>query len=85
MKRYIVILIALLATALTALAQNTIEISGTVTDQTGETLPGANVVVKDAAGLGVITDHNGEYKIKMKEYQTLIFTYIGYQPQEVLI
>ncbi|MBO4590435.1 MAG: TonB-dependent receptor [Bacteroidaceae bacterium] len=85
MKRYIVILIALLASTLTALAQNTIEISGTVTDQTGETLPGANVVVKDAAGLGVITDHNGEYKIKMKEYQTLIFTYIGYQPQEILI
>lgn len=73
MKRYIVMLIALLAFFVTAFAQNEIEISGIVTDQTGEALPGANVVVKDVAGLGVITDIDGSYKIKMKEYQTLIF------------
>ena len=85
MKRYFILLIALLALSATTFAQNEIEVSGTVSDETGEPLLGANVVVKDVAGLGVITDINGAYKIKMKEYQTLIFTYIGYQPQEILV
>lgn len=85
MKRHLVMLIALLSLTFSAIAQNTIEITGNVSDEAGEAVIGANVVVKDAAGLGVITDIDGNYAIKVKEYQTLIFSFMGYKSQEVLI
>ena len=85
MKRYLFLLTALLGILATGFAQNAVEITGTVTDETGEAIIGANVVVKDVAGLGVITDINGHYAIKMQEYQTLIFSYMGYKNQEILV
>ena len=85
MKRYLFLLTALLGIFATGFAQNAVEIMGTVTDETGEAIIGANVVVKDVAGLGVITDINGHYAIKMQEYQTLIFSYMGYKNQEILV
>ena len=70
---------------LNALAQEHLEISGTVTDATGETLIGVSVTVKDAKGLGTITNIDGKYTIKMQQYQTLVFSYIGYKPVSVLV
>ena len=54
----------------TSFAQNTIEVTGTVTDETGEAIIGANVVVKDVAGLGVITDINGHAAEEVKARPT---------------
>jgi TonB-linked SusC/RagA family outer membrane protein len=85
MKRYIIMLLSLLAVTTGALAQSEMEITGKVTDPTGEELIGVSVVVKDVKGLGVITDIEGNYKIKVRQYQTLVFSYIGYKPQEVLV
>ena len=85
MKRYLVTLIALLSITFSAFAQGTIEITGKVVDETGEGVIGANVIVKDVPGLGVITDIDGNYAIKVKEFQTLVFSYMGYHTQEVLI
>ena len=70
---------------MSALAQSEMEITGQVTDEKGEGLIGVSVVVKDVKGLGVITDIDGNYKIKVKQYQTLVFSYISYQTQEVLV
>ena len=83
MKKYIIMLMVLLGSTIGALAQNEIEVTGTVTDASGDPLIGANVTVKDSKSLGVIADINGEYKIKIKEFQTLVFSYIGYQSKEV--
>ena len=85
MKKYIAILLLAIGTSISALAQSDIEVTGTVTDPSGEPLIGANVVIKDVKGLGVITDIDGNYKIKAKEYQTLVFSYIGFKSKEVLI
>lgn len=68
-----------------ALAQEQLNISGTVTDAAGEALIGVSVTVKDAKGLGTITNIDGKYNIKMQQYQTLVFSYIGYKPVSVLI
>ena len=68
MKRYIIMLLSLLAVTTGALAQSEMEITGKVTDPTGEELIGVSVVVKDVKGLGVITDIEGNYK---KEDQAL--------------
>ena len=67
------------------LAQEQLNISGTVTDAAGEALIGVSVTVKDAKGLGTITNIDGKYNIKMQQYQTLVFSYIGYKPVSVLV
>lgn len=68
-----------------ALAQEQLNISGTVTDAAGEALIGVSVTVKDAKGLGTITNIDGKYNIKIQQYQTLVFSYIGYKPVSVLV
>lgn len=62
------------------------QISGTVTDaQTGETLPGVNILVKETS-TGASTDQDGYFELKVPSLQdTLIVTYIGYQELEVPI
>src|SRR5699024_1549982 len=59
-------------------------ITGTVTDaQSGETLPGVNILVKGTS-TGASTDAGGSYEVTVPSLQdTLVFTYIGYQRQEV--
>ena len=71
MKKYIATLMLLLATAFNAMAQQEVTITGVVSDDTGP-LPGVNVTVKDAKGLGTITNINGEYTIKMEQYKTMV-------------
>ena len=68
-----------------ALAQEQLNISGTVTDAAGEALIGVSVTVKDAKGLGTITNIDGKYNIKIQQYHTLVFSYIGYKPVSVLV
>lgn len=53
------------------------EITGVVKDNTGNTLPGVNIVEKGTSN-GVATDMNGSYKISVKEGASLIFSYVGY-------
>ena len=58
------------------------EISGTVVDVTGETVIGATVMEKGTSN-GTITDFDGNFKIKVEPGKTLVFSYIGYQTQEL--
>ena len=75
----------LLLISISVFAQKKIEVTGIVTDENKEPLIGVNVTVKDQAGLGAITDINGRYKINVEEYSRLLFSYIGFDKQEVLI
>ncbi len=58
------------------------EISGTVIDATGETVIGATVMEKGTSN-GTITDFDGNFKIKVNEGTVLVFSYIGYNSQEL--
>lgn len=60
----------------------TITVSGTVTDDSGEPLIGATVKVKDAAH-GTTTDIDGKYTLKVKQDALLIFSYIGCESKEM--
>ena len=62
-----------------------IEVTGIVTDNNKEPLIGANITVKNIPGFGVMTDINGRYKIKVPQYSTLIFSYIGFKTQELVV
>lgn len=67
-----------------AIQQETI--SGTVTDvESGEMLPGVNVMVKGTT-TGTSTDTNGGFELSVESLQdTLVFSFVGYQTQEVPI
>ncbi|MBR2292387.1 MAG: TonB-dependent receptor plug domain-containing protein, partial [Prevotella sp.] len=58
------------------------EISGTVIDATGETVIGATVMEKGTSN-GTVTDFDGNFKIKVKEGTILVFSYIGFEKQEL--
>ena len=62
-------------------AQN-IELSGKITDQTGETLPGVNVIIKGTT-IGVISDIDGNYSLSVKADDVLVFSFIGFKTQEI--
>ena len=86
MKKYILGTLCLLIYSISIYSQTkTVEVTGTVTDQHGEPLPGLSVVVKNVAGLGIMTDVDGKYKIKVDAFSYLVYTYIGYEPQEHLV
>ena len=59
-------------------------ISGQVTDvETGEPLPGVNIMVKGTAQ-GTVTNQSGEYEIQVSEEDAiLVFSYVGYKEREL--
>ncbi|MFA8435272.1 MAG: SusC/RagA family TonB-linked outer membrane protein [Marinifilaceae bacterium] len=59
-------------------------ITGKVTDKNGETLIGVNIIVKGTTN-GATTDFDGNYTINAPKGSTLVFTYIGYLNQEVVV
>lgn len=70
--------------SLSVSAQN-VTVKGTVTDRTGETVIGASVVEKGNTGNGTITDIDGNFSLSVPANSTLIFSYVGMQPQEVAL
>src|SRR5690606_36239056 len=62
-----------------------VNISGSVTDQEGMPLIGVNVQIKGTSQ-GTATDLDGTFAIEdVDENAILVFSYIGYQTQEVAI
>ena len=64
--------------------QQTKPITGTVVDETGFPVIGANVVVKGTTN-GTITDIDGNFSLNAASGQQLTITYIGYLPMEVQV
>ncbi|WP_182921369.1 TonB-dependent receptor [Pedobacter planticolens] len=60
-------------------------IKGTVNDEKGSPIPGASVKVKGTTTVA-ITDNKGNYSITVSgENSILVFSYIGFAPQEVTV
>lgn len=87
MKKYLFTwMTLLLSCVLTTFAQNEAStISGIIRDEENELMIGVNITIKDNPGLGTITDMNGKYRIKAKDYEVLCFTYVGYERLEIPI
>jgi hypothetical protein len=66
-------------------AQSKTRITGTVVDQTGEPVIGANVVEKGATANGTISDADGKFSLNISPEATLIVSYIGYMTQEIAV
>ena len=59
-----------------------ISVKGTVKDQNGEPVIGANVLVKGTTN-GVITDVDGKFALQTTEKDVLEISFLGYKTQEV--
>lgn len=65
------------------LEEKTYLVQGEVTDENGEGLPGATVILKGSE-IGTVTDINGQFKLEIPEgNQALIISFIGYITREV--
>ncbi len=76
-------LAALLLSSFAAMAQQ-INVSGTVTDASGEPVIGASVVAVDSQG-GTTTDIDGNYVVSVDPKGKLQFSYIGFTIQTVAV
>lgn len=74
--------VAALLMTVPAFAQ-TVNVSGTVTDDTGEPLIGVTVLVEGSSN-GMATDIDGNYELKnVPSKGKLVFSYVGYAQQKV--
>ena len=58
-------------------------ITGTITDNNNNPLPGVNVVVDAETYSGAVTDFDGNFIVKADAEATLIISYVGFITQEV--
>jgi len=82
LKFTIPMMVLLLGFALQMIGQRAIK--GTVTSSDGDPLIGASIMVKGTS-TGVISDLDGKYEIKAKDGDYLVFSYIGFNKQEVKV
>ncbi|MGV3586916.1 MAG: SusC/RagA family TonB-linked outer membrane protein [Adhaeribacter sp.] len=82
--KYFFLLHFLFFTVAAALAQG-VAVTGKVTTETGEGLPGVTVLLKGTSN-GTATDASGNYSLSIPNGTgTLVFSFIGYTQQEVAI
>tara|TARA_R110002050_G_scaffold104052_6_gene213347 strand:- start:58484 stop:61654 length:3171 start_codon:yes stop_codon:yes gene_type:complete len=68
----------------TSAAQDGIEISGLISDNTGLPLPGANIIEKGTTN-GTQSDFDGNYSIIVSKGAILVYSYLGYISREITI
>ena len=64
------------------IAQQSSTIKGVVKDQKGEPLIGVSIVVKGTTN-GTASDFDGNFTLDVPDNSTLVFSFIGFKPQEV--
>src|SRR5258705_10710294 len=70
--------------AVTAFAQQK-TVTGKVTStEVGSGIPGVNIVQKGTSN-GTVTDATGSFKINVDDNATLLFSFIGYKTQEIVV
>lgn len=83
LKGGLLLIVLLLGVALQSYAQNVI--SGTVTDEEDQGIPGVSIVVKGTSQ-GTVTNSDGEYSLNAPtNAYILICSFIGYKTQEVAV
>lgn len=60
-------------------------VKGFVSDEHGESIIGATVVVKGHPETGTVTDVDGKFTLEVEPRSILVISYIGYNPQETRV
>ncbi|WP_236025584.1 SusC/RagA family TonB-linked outer membrane protein [Algoriphagus oliviformis] len=72
-------------TSAAAISVERVSVTGTVMDaDSGELLPGVNIIIKGTTK-GTTTDLDGRFSITVDAGATLVFSYVGFDRQEILI
>lgn len=84
MNRIFVIFALLLAFVAQVHAQKeqSFMLTGTVFDEFNEPVPGANVYVKDKPGVGITTNIDGKFRLKVNIYDIVVVSFLGYENYE---
>jgi len=85
MKTIISILVIFVFSAFTATPDQINKVSGIVSDENGNAMPGVSITVKNS-NRGTVSDYRGYYSITVNPGDKyLIYAYVGYEKQEVKI
>src|SRR5690349_16249965 len=76
------LVIVMVAIASALYAQSTV--TGTITDESGNALPGVSILVKGTNN-GTTTDNDGRFSLSTSPDATLVISFIGYTSQEVAV
>lgn len=83
-KRMNSLWLCLILTVSVAMAQQ-VEVRGVITDgDFGGPLPGVNIAVKNTS-FGTQSDENGAYSLSVTPTDVLVYSYLGYTNQEILV
>jgi TonB-linked SusC/RagA family outer membrane protein len=82
-KKSLMVFLLTIFTCYTSFAQ-TRQITGTVTEANGSSIPGASVKIKGAT-TGTTTDVNGTFKLNVQDRTVLIISFTGYETQEISV
>ncbi len=86
MKNKFLLIFLILSASLVSLAfSQEVQINGKVVDDTGEGLPGVNVIVKNQQGRGTVTDLDGNYSLTAEKGDVLIFSFVGFSNSEITV
>ena len=67
------------------IVQQSRNVKGTIVDQTGEPVVGANILVKGKTGVGTITDFDGNFTLDVNSNDILVISFMGYKTQEIKV
>lgn len=81
MKSKLYYFVIMMLFSLPALAQ-TFQVNGIVTDSDGQALPGVSISVKNGES-GTSTDFEGNYSLDVTNGDILVFTFVGFETQEI--
>jgi iron complex outermembrane receptor protein len=85
LSKKLLLLFAIIVTGYSVVIAQTGPVTGKVSDATdGFTLPGATVVIKGTAN-GTATDFNGQFSLNVEPNTTVVISYVGYTPQEMVV
>lgn len=59
-------------------------VTGTITDEMGQVLPGTTIIEKGTTN-GTQSDFDGNYSLNVADGAVLVFSYVGFKTQEVVV
>jgi TonB-linked SusC/RagA family outer membrane protein len=85
-KSFLLIFAVLIFFSSSVFSQQTIRVSGKITDGTNNTpLNGVSIVVKGSAGTGTTTDSLGNYSLQVPSNATLVISSVGFERKEIAV
>jgi hypothetical protein len=82
-QRLLILVSVILLTPIWLMGQQQ-TVSGTITDDTGEPVPGANILIKGTS-TGTVSDFDGNYSLNVSSEDVLVISSVGFLSQEIVV